>query len=99
MGLENPVGEQVIRDALREVVDPELGLDIVSLGLIREIDVSSSPIHVKMVLTTPFCPFAPMMVDHARRVASAAAGSEVHVELTGEQWNPEMMEDPQLLGF
>jgi len=91
--------EEKIREALRRVVDPELHLDVIALGLIREIDTSVSPIVLKMVLTTPFCPFAPWMVKQVHEVAEKAAGLPVKVEVLQQQWHPEMMEDPSLLGF
>ncbi|MGQ9502544.1 MAG: metal-sulfur cluster assembly factor [Anaerolineae bacterium] len=93
------VSEEKIREALRSVVDPELHLDVIALGLIREIDTSASPILLKMVLTTPFCPFAPWMVKQVHEVAEKAAGVPVKVEVLQQQWHPEMMEDPSLLGF
>lgn len=96
---EQQVSEDTIREALRSVMDPELHLDVVTLGLIREIDMDASPIALKMVLTTPFCPFAPWMVKQVHEAAEKAAGSPVKVEVLHQQWHPEMMEDPTLLGF
>lgn len=53
--------ERLVREALREVVDPEIGLDVVALGLIEEVNFldEQDQIEVKMLLTTPFCPYAP----------------------------------------
>ena len=99
MSENNQISEETVLEALRQVMDPELNLDVVSLGLIREIDMDVSPIHIKMILTTPFCPFAPWMVDQVRKAATKAAGGEVQVEMIAEQWNPDLMEDPSLLGF
>lgn len=96
---ENGVTEESVREALRGVMDPELHLDVVTLGLIREIDLESTPVHVKMVLTTPFCPYGPWMVGQIKEMAEYAVGDEVKVEVLAEQWHPEMMEDPTLLGF
>ena len=96
---ENGVTEETVREALRGVLDPELHLDVVTLGLIREINVESTPVEVKMVLTTPFCPYGPWMVGQIKEMAEQAAGQEVKVEVVPEQWHPEMMEDPTLLGF
>jgi metal-sulfur cluster biosynthetic enzyme len=90
--------EEVI-EALREVTDPELGLSVVELGLIREVDLESDPPRVKMVLTTPFCPFAPSMVQQVKDTAGHVAGKEVEVEVLDEAWSPSMMEDPEVLGF
>ncbi len=88
-----------ILEALRKVMDPELNLDVVTLGLIREIDVEPNPIEVKMILTTPFCPYGPWMVQQIKEAAEKAAGLPAKVQVLPEQWNPEMMEDPSLLGF
>ncbi len=96
---ENKVTEEAIREALRGVMDPELHLDVVSLGLIRSIDPNSNPIDLKMILTTPFCPYGPWMVQQIKETAEKSAGKEVKVEVLPEMWNPEMMEDPTMLGF
>jgi metal-sulfur cluster biosynthetic enzyme len=99
MSENTQITEETILEALRVVVDPELNLDVVTLGLIRGIDVDASPIHIKMILTTPFCPFAPWMIDQVRKAATKVVGGEVEVEMLAEQWHPDMMEDPSLLGF
>lgn len=96
---ESGATEETVREALRGVLDPELHLDVVALGLIREVNVESTPVEVKMVLTTPFCPYGPWMVNQIKEAAQQAAGQEVKVEVLPEQWHPEMMEDPTLLGF
>ena len=98
-----PVGSEVtedsVREALRAVVDPELHLDIVSLGLLRSIELETTPAEVKMLLTTPFCPYGPWLVQQVKETAEKAIGTEVKVKVLPEQWSPEMMEDPTLLGF
>lgn len=100
MAQEKIVTEEALREALKEVLDPELHLDVVSLGLIRQIDLNANPAVVKMILTTPFCPYGPWMVQQVKEAANkAAGGKEVHVEVLPEAWDPEMMEDPTLLGF
>ncbi len=48
--------EEQIRDALREVDDPEIGINIVDLGLVYGIEVSNDRVHIKMTMTTPACP-------------------------------------------
>jgi metal-sulfur cluster biosynthetic enzyme len=96
---ESKVTEETVREALRGVMDPELHLDVVSLGLIRSIDPNSDPIDLKMILTTPFCPYGPWMVQQIKETAEKSAGREVKVEVMPEMWNPEMMEDPTMLGF
>lgn len=95
----NQVTEETVREALRAVNDPELHLDVVTLGLIRAINLEASPVEVKMLLTTPFCPYGPWLVQQVKETAEVASGRETKVEVLPEQWNPEMMEDPTLLGF
>jgi metal-sulfur cluster biosynthetic enzyme len=99
MAEEKQVTEEAVREALRGVLDPELHLDVVTLGLIREINVDASPAEVKMLLTTPFCPYGPWMVQQIKETAEGTVGGEVKVEVLAEQWHPEMMEDPSVLGF
>lgn len=98
-----PVGDEVtedsVREALRAVVDPELHLDIVTLGLLRSVELETTPAEVKMLLTTPFCPYGPWLVQQVKETAEKAIGAEVKVKVLPEQWSPEMMEDPTLLGF
>ncbi|MCL4303030.1 MAG: metal-sulfur cluster assembly factor [Anaerolineae bacterium] len=95
----NNVTDEEVREALRGVLDPELHLDVVALGLIREIDLDSTPAVVRMLLTTPFCPYGPWLVQQVKETSEKAAGRDTKVEVLPEQWNPEMMEDPTLLGF
>ena len=97
--VENDVTEETVREALRGVLDPELHLDVVTLGLIRSVAVEPTPVEVKMLLTTPFCPYGPWLGQQVKETAKSASGREAKVEVVPEQWNPEMMEDPTLLGF
>ena len=96
---DGEITEESVREALRAVMDPELHLDVVTLGLIRSVHLDNAPAVVKMLLTTPFCPYGPWMVGQVKETAENAAGREVKVEVLPEQWHPEMMEDPTLLGF
>ncbi|OGO14119.1 MAG: hypothetical protein A2Z66_04115 [Chloroflexi bacterium RBG_13_66_10] len=82
-----------IREALREVVDPEIGLSVVELGLIREVSVGEGEARVKMILTTPFCPYGPALIEMARAKAETAAGVPTKIELAPEMWDPSMMEE------
>lgn len=96
---EAEITEESVREALRGVVDPELHLDIVTLGLLRSVDLADDPVQVKMLLTTPFCPYGPWLVQQVKETTEFAAKREAKVEVIPEQWTPEMMEDPTLLGF
>ena len=94
--------EESVRESLKQVVDPEIGLDVVALGLIELVNFipDDKVVDVDMLLTTPFCPYAPWMVQQVREKAGMVApGWEVDVEVLAKQWDPSMMEDPGLLGF
>jgi metal-sulfur cluster biosynthetic enzyme len=82
-----------VRAALREVVDPEIGLNVVELGLVREVRENEGEIQVKMVLTTPFCPYGPALLEMARVKAEQAAGKPARIELGMEMWDPSFMEE------
>ena len=90
--------DEEIRTALEQVVDPEINLSIIELGLVREIDQSVEPNVVRMLLTTPFCPYAPQIVAQVKEVVTTVTGKPSEVEILPEQWTPEMMPDPGLLG-
>ena len=58
--------EEQVREALRSVIDPEAGMNIVDLGLIYRIDTMPGRIAIEMTMTTPACPVGPMLVDQVR---------------------------------
>jgi len=82
-----------IRESLRQVVDPELGLNIIELGLIREVRIDGESMTVKMILTTPFCPYGPALLETARTKAEEIAAKPTTIELGMEMWDQSMMED------
>ncbi len=82
-----------IRAALREIIDPEIGLNVIELGLIRDLELQPDQARVKMILTTPFCPYGPAMLEETRRKVSDVAGVPATIEMGAELWEPSMMED------
>ena len=80
--------ELAILDALRSVVDPELGMDVVELALIRQIVIGSESSEIKMILTTPFCPYAGSMVQQVKDQAESVLEHPVKVTLLAERWDP-----------
>jgi metal-sulfur cluster biosynthetic enzyme len=78
---------------MREVVDPELGLDIIALGLVRNVRIEDENGFLYMILTTPFCPYGPAMIEQTRRKAEEALERPVSVELGMEMWDFSMMEE------
>jgi metal-sulfur cluster biosynthetic enzyme len=97
-----PSREEVI-DALRVVEDPELGMDIVDLGLLYDVEVEGPKVHVTFSLTSMGCPVGPMIEEQIRdTVASMEGVDEVESELTWDPpWSPEKMSDDAkfILGF
>ncbi len=84
--------EQALRDALRTVVDPELGMNIVELGLVRQVNIQPDFTEIKMSMTTPFCPYGPALLEQTRRAAEAHCQTPVKIILGMEMWEPSMME-------
>ena len=89
----NPDLVEATRDALRQVIDPEIGLNVIELGLIRDLVVEEGSAHLVMILTTPFCPYAPAMLEMARERAEEALDRPTTIELGQEMWDPTMMEE------
>jgi serine O-acetyltransferase len=80
--------ENQVRESLREVIDPEVGIDIVDLGLIKDIRVSGGTVAIDMVLTCKACPLSDHLSDQVRRKALGVSGiEEVTVNVLDEPWN------------
>ena len=80
--------ELAILDALRAVVDPEIGMNVVELALIKQIIQSPQQTEVKMILTTPFCPYAGSMIEQVKEQVESVVENEVKVTLLAERWDP-----------
>ena len=80
--------ELAILDALRSVVDPEIGMNVVELALIRQIILAPDSAEIKMILTTPFCPYAGSMVAQVKEQAESVLELPVKVTLLAERWDP-----------
>jgi metal-sulfur cluster biosynthetic enzyme len=89
----HPEKAKALREAWAEVLDPELGLSIVQLGLIREVEIGDSTAEIRMILTTPFCPYGPALLENARQKAEKALEIPVTMELGSEAWQPAMMDE------
>jgi metal-sulfur cluster biosynthetic enzyme len=89
----DPPLAEIIRTGLREVMDPELGMNIIELGLVRNVSHNDDEIEVKMILTTPFCPYGPAMLDMTRVKAEETSEISTTIEVGMEMWDPSMMED------
>ncbi|MEO6349915.1 MAG: iron-sulfur cluster assembly protein [Candidatus Limnocylindrales bacterium] len=80
--------ELAIMDALRAVVDPEIGMNVVELALIRQIILGEQQTEIKMILTTPFCPYAGSMIQQVKEQVETVVENEVKVTLLAERWDP-----------
>jgi metal-sulfur cluster biosynthetic enzyme len=97
-----PTRDEVI-EALRQVEDPELGMDIVDLGLLYDVEVEGPRVKVTHSLTSMGCPVGPLIQEDINRVTRELPGVEdVDVELTWDPpWTPDKMSDDAkfILGF
>ena len=80
--------ELAVLDALRSVVDPEIGMNVVELALIKQVLLGEDETEIRMILTTPFCPYAGSMIQQVKEAAEEAEGHEVKVTLLAERWDP-----------
>jgi metal-sulfur cluster biosynthetic enzyme len=74
-------------------VDPEIGLNVVELGLIRDLVLSDEKAHVVMIMTTPFCPYGPALLEMARQKVEGGLKQPTTIEIGMEMWDPSMMEE------
>jgi metal-sulfur cluster biosynthetic enzyme len=85
---ERRARELAVLDALRAVVDPEIGMNVVELALIRQVILGEHESEIKMILTTPFCPYAGSMIQQVKEQAEMALDQPVKVTLLAERWDP-----------
>lgn len=88
------VSEEEVRGQLENVIDPELDVNIVDLGLVYEVEVENDEVYILMTLTTPGCPLHGVFDEMVKREVKKLEVDEVEVELTFEpRWSPEEMSD------
>jgi len=97
------ITEEQAREALKQVEDPEIGLNIVDLGLVYDVEVDGNTVNVKMTLTSPSCPVGPQMLNGSKMVLQDLEEvEEANVELVWEPfWSPDRInpEYRAILGF
>jgi metal-sulfur cluster biosynthetic enzyme len=98
-----PLTEEQVRAALREVLDPELGISIADLGLIYDVIVDGDRVRVDLTMTTPACPLGDLLMEQARGVLLELPGvRDADVRLVWEPpWSPERVAPStrELLGW
>jgi len=92
-----------VMEALENVIDPELGLDFVSLGLVYNVEIEGNDVHITFTLTTPGCPIGPQVTEQMKEFVTEVEGVEkVFPKMVfTPPWSPERMtEDAKFaLGF
>ncbi len=89
----------ILRTKLAEVVDPEILLNVLQLGLVRKVSIENSEAKMYVLLTTPFCPYGPAMLEMIKQKAQEGLGIPVTIELGMEPWDFSLMEDPSALDW
>jgi metal-sulfur cluster biosynthetic enzyme len=89
-----PTVEEV-RDALSNVIDPELGLDFVELGLVYDVEVRDRDVDITFTLTSPGCPIGPQVTEQMEEFVGELEGVErVNATMTfNPPWSPDMMSE------
>jgi len=90
-----PLNDELVLETLRQVIDPELAVNIVDLGLVYSIHFTAGKLTVTMTLTTPGCPMHDSIADGVRNILLTLDGvTEVEVEVVWDPpWHPSMMTD------
>ena len=88
-----------LREGLSKVIDPEIGMNVLQLGLIRKVSIEEGITKVYMILTTPFCPYAASMIEATRKGSQESLSQPATVDMGMEAWDFSMMEDPSALDW
>ena len=78
---------------LKKVSDPEIGLNVLELGLIRNVAIINNEAKIMMIMTTPFCPYAPALLETTRQQAEIGLNLPTTVTMSFEPWDPSMMDE------
>ncbi|WFB35407.1 iron-sulfur cluster assembly protein [Kiritimatiellota bacterium B12222] len=89
------LNEESVRDVLRNVIDPEIQYNILDMGLIYEVNVlEDKTVGIQMTLTSPACPFGPMIIHDVRESCLSVGAEDVQIDLVWQPpWSPERMTD------
>ena len=89
------VTEEVVLEQIKQVIDPDVGLNIVDMGLIYGVDINDDIVDITMTLTSPGCPAAPQLLNGSQTVVQQLDGvEEVNINVVWTPpWDPEMMSE------
>jgi metal-sulfur cluster biosynthetic enzyme len=84
-----------VMEALENVIDPELGLDFVSLGLVYDVEIEDRDVHITFTLTTPACPIGPQVTEQMKEYVGEVEGVEKVLPkmVFSPPWSPERMSE------
>jgi len=85
--------QETIIEALQKVVDPEIGIDIYTLGLIYKIEEKEDIVNITMTFTSPMCPYGPMLMQEIVEQLTAAGAKDVDITIT---FDPPWIPSPEL---
>jgi len=88
--------KEIVLNMLHNVIDPEVGVNIVDLGLVYGVEISGDKLRVDLTMTTPACPMSEMILDDARRALAGLVpeGTEIDLNLVWEPpWSPDKMSE------
>jgi len=90
------INEQAVMDVLRNVYDPELGISVVDLNMVKQIKIEGDKVFIDLILTVPGCPLAGLIIQSIQNAVEQIEGvKEVEVKLLDEPWQPPDAEDWQ----
>ena len=90
------ITEEDVRAVLHSVIDPEVGMNIVDLGLVYGVEVSANKLRVDLTMTTPACPMGGMILDDAQQALATLAPDGVEIDLNlvwDPPWSPDKMSE------
>lgn len=90
------LSEEEVLTVLRSVIDPEIGINIVDLGLVYGVEISDHKLHVDLTMTTPACPMGEMILDDVREVLSSLEPADVEIDISlvwDPPWSPDRMSE------
>ena len=89
------VSEETVLETIKQIIDPEIGINIVDMGLIYGVDINDTTVDIKMTLTSMGCPAGGQIINGAQQVTQQIDGiDEVNVNVVwSPPWNMEMMSD------
>ena len=83
---------EIVRMLLRQVVDPELGMNIIDLGLIYDIAIENNQVRILLTMTSAACPLAGVITDDVRTILSPLGFDHIDIQLTFDPpWSPDKM--------